>query len=178
MTAISPLTPLQRKFVLHWGEMGDWWGINRSVAQVHALLYIRGEPMDAESIGAALDIARSNVSTSLKELQAWRIVRAVHVLGDRREHYESLGDVWEMFRRVLEERRRREVEPTLRLLRECSDEAAAAGKAEAETKKRVDALLEFMETADAWHVQVQKLPLPLFVRLLKMGGKIGSLLKP
>jgi DNA-binding transcriptional regulator GbsR (MarR family) len=175
---MTPLSPIQRKFILHWGEMGDWWGINRSVAQVHALLYIRGEPMDAETIGDTLDIARSNVSTSLKELLAWRIVRAAHVLGDRREHYESIGDVWEMFRRVLEERRRREVEPTLRILRECSHEAEAEGKPEAGTKKRVDALLEFMETADTWHAQAQKLPLPLFVKLLKMGGKIGNLLKP
>jgi len=170
------LSPLQRKFILHWGEMATWWSISRSVAQVHALLYIKGEPMHAEAISEALDLARSNVSTSIKELQTWGIIRTVHVMSDRRDHFESLGDVWEMFRKVLEERRRRELEPTIRLLRECSAEAEEAGKPEATTRKRVDALLEFMEAADAWYVQSRKLSPAMFARFMKTGSKIGSML--
>jgi DNA-binding transcriptional regulator GbsR (MarR family) len=170
------LTPVQQKFVLHWGEMGDWWGINRSVAQVHALLYIRAQPMNAEQIADALGIARSNVSTSLKELQTWGIVRVAPVRGDRKEYFESLGDVWEMFRKVMEERRRRELEPTVRLLKECAAEAAAGGKSETGTKERIDALLEFLHVADTWYESVRRLPPAVFVKFMKMGGKLSSFL--
>jgi len=110
---MKPLTAVQQKFVLHWGEMGTRWGINRTVAQIHALLYISPEPLNAEDIAETLAVARSNVSTSLKELQGWRIVRLVHVMGDKRDHFESMKDVWEMFRVVLDERKRREIDPTL-----------------------------------------------------------------
>ena len=102
------LTEVQQKFVLHWGEMGTRWGINRTVAQIHALLYISPKPLNAEDIAETLAVARSNVSTSLKELQGWRIVKLVHVLGDKRDHFESMRNVWEMFRIVLDERKRRE----------------------------------------------------------------------
>src|SRR5688572_15792287 len=101
---MTKLTPVQQKFVLHWGEMGTRWGINRSVAQIHALLFICDRAMPAEDIAETLGIARSNVSTSLKELQGWGIVRLVHVMGDKRDHFESMRDVWDMFRRVLDER--------------------------------------------------------------------------
>src|SRR5205809_3960720 len=107
------LSPVQQKFVLHWGEMGTRWGINRTVAQIHALLYISPKPLNAEEIAETLGVARSNVSTSLWELQGWGIVRTVLVLGDRRDHYESIKEVWELFRVVLDERKRREVDPTL-----------------------------------------------------------------
>src|SRR5262245_52096961 len=117
------LTPVQQKFVLHWGEMGTRWGINRTVAQIHALLYISPKPLNAEEIVETLNVARSNVSTSLKELQGWGIVKLVHVLGDRRDHFESLKDVWEMFRVVLDERKKREIDPTLSMLRACIAEA-------------------------------------------------------
>src|SRR5271155_4591294 len=109
------LTPVTRKFILHWGEMGTRWGVNRTVAQIHALLYISPRPLDAEEIALTLEVARSNVSTSLKELQGWGIVRVVHVLGDRRDHFESMKDVWEMFQVVLTERKRREIDPTVAL---------------------------------------------------------------
>ena len=102
------LSPVQQKFILHWGEMGTRWGINRTVAQIHALLYVWPEPLNAEEIAETLSVARSNVSTSLKELQSWRIVKLVHVMGDKRDHFESMKDVWEMFRVVLDERKRRE----------------------------------------------------------------------
>src|ERR1700691_1728914 len=114
-----PLTPIEQKFILHWGEMGTRWGINRTVAQVHALLYVSPRPLHAEEISTTLAVARSNVSTSLRELEGWRIVRVVHVLGDRRDHFETLSDVWEIFRIVAEERKRREIDPTLRVLQEC-----------------------------------------------------------
>src|SRR5215831_15720483 len=117
------LSPVQQKFVLHWGEMGTRWGINRTVAQIHALLYLSPRPLQAEEITETLSVARSNVSTSLKELQSWRIVKLVHVLGDKRDHFESMKDPWEMFRVVLDERKRREIDPTLALLNECLVEA-------------------------------------------------------
>jgi DNA-binding transcriptional regulator GbsR (MarR family) len=120
---MTKLSPVQQKFILHWGEMGTRWGINRTVAQIHALLYLSPKPLNAEEIAETLAVARSNVSTSLKELQGWRIVKLVHVLGDKRDHFESMKDVWEMFRVVLDERKRREIDPTLAVLRECIAEA-------------------------------------------------------
>src|SRR5262245_35649791 len=116
-------SPVVQKFILHWGEMGTRWGINRTVAQVHALLYLSDRPLHAEDIMEALGVARSNVSTSLRELQGWGIVKIVHVMGDRRDHFESLLDVWEMFQIILDERKRREIDPTMRLLEECLAEA-------------------------------------------------------
>jgi len=113
------LSPIQQKFILHWGEMGTRWGINRTVAQIHALLYLSPKPLHAEDIAETLGVARSNVSTSLKELQGWGIVKLVHVLGDKRDHFESMKDVWEMFRVVLDERKRREIDPTLAMIRDC-----------------------------------------------------------
>src|SRR5919205_3660492 len=107
------LTSIQEKFILHWGEMGTRWGINRTVAQIHALLYLSPRPMHAEEIATTLGVARSNISTSLRELQNWGIVRVVHVLGDRRDHFESLKDVFAMFRIIARERKKREIEPTL-----------------------------------------------------------------
>src|SRR6201993_1563522 len=120
---MASLAPISEKFILHWGEMGARWGINRTVAQIHALLYLSAKPLHAEEIVETLGVARSNVSTSLKELQGWGIVRMVHVMGDKRDHFESMKDVWEMFRAVLDERKRREIDPTLAMLRECIAEA-------------------------------------------------------
>src|SRR5438105_13358491 len=125
----STVTPVAQKFILQWGEMGTRVGINRTVAQVHALLFLSPRPVPADEIAATLSVARSNVSTSLRELQGWGIVRVVHVLGDRRDHFESLKDVWEIFRTVLDERKRREVDPTLSILRDCVIEAAKPGSA-------------------------------------------------
>src|ERR1700675_2676461 len=123
-TTKTKLTPVQQKFILHWGEMGTRWGINRTVAQMHALLYISPQPLNADDIVEALRVARSNVSNSLKELQGWGIVKLVHVLGDKRDHFESMKDVWEMFRVVLDERKRREIDPTMSMLRACIAEAS------------------------------------------------------
>src|ERR1043166_425135 len=119
---MNKLSSVQQKFILHWGEMGTRWGVNRTVAQVHALLYISPKPLNADDLIDTLGVARSNVSTSLKELQGWGIVKLVHVLGDKRDHFESMKDVWEMFRVVLDERKRREIDPTLEMLRQCREE--------------------------------------------------------
>src|SRR5580692_10590321 len=121
---MNKLSAAEQKFILHWGEMGTKWGINRTVAQIHALLYISLKPLNAEEIAETLAVARSNVSTSLKELQGWRIIKLVHVMGDKRDHFESMKDVWEMFRIVLDERKRREIDPTMALLEECISDAA------------------------------------------------------
>src|SRR2546422_9861211 len=117
------LSPIQQRFILHWGEMGTRWGINRTVAQIHALLFLSPKPLNAEEIAETLSVARSNVSNSLKELQGWGIVRIAHVMGDRRDHFESMKDVWEMFRIILDERKKRETDPALHRLRECVADA-------------------------------------------------------
>src|ERR1700741_2072635 len=134
---MKSLSPVQEKFILHWGEMGTRWGVNRTVAQVHALLYLSPEPLTADDIVATLGVARSNVSTSLKELQGWGIVKLVHVLGDKRDHFESMKDVWEMFRVVLDERKRREIDPTMSILRECISEAEKEKEGDKHTQERL-----------------------------------------
>src|ERR1017187_2482937 len=150
------LSPVEQKFILHWGEMGTRWGINRTVAQIHALLYISPAPLNAEEIAGTLGVARSNVSTSLKELQGWRIVKLVHVMGDKRDHFESMKDVWEMFRVVLDERKRREIDPTAAMLQECITEAAKDKETDKYTGERLRELHDFFETTTAWYVQVRK----------------------
>src|SRR5919206_155972 len=113
------LSPIMQKFILHWGEMGARWGINRTVAQIHALLFVSKKPLSAGQIAATLGVARSNVSDSLRELQNWGIVRVVHIMGDRRDHFESMEDVFEMFRVISRERKRREIDPTRQVLQQC-----------------------------------------------------------
>src|SRR5580704_6628410 len=142
---MAPLPPTEQKFVLHWGAMGTRWGINRTVAQVHALLFLSPKPLHAEDIAATLVVARSNVSTSLRELQGWGIVRVVHVLGDRRDHFETFKDVWEIFRIISEERKRREIDPTLRVVAECVQEVKASPDDEY-TRERLESMLEFLTT--------------------------------
>jgi DNA-binding transcriptional regulator GbsR (MarR family) len=166
------LSPVQQKFVLHWGEMGTRWGINRTVAQIHALLYISPKPLNAEEIAETLNVARSNVSTSLKELQSWRIVKLVHILGNKRDHFETMKNVWEMFRIVLDERKRREIDPTVALLEECIAEAAEAKESDAYTEERLRELHRFFETTTAWYLQVGKLPASALVKFLSAGDKV------
>jgi DNA-binding transcriptional regulator GbsR (MarR family) len=166
------LSPVQQKFVLHWGEMGTRWGINRTVAQIHALLYITSRPLTAEDIAETLEVARSNVSTSLRELQSWRIVKMVHVLGDKRDHFESLKNVWEMFRIVLDERKRREVDPTMAMLEECIADAAKDKLGDKQTEERLEELRRFFETTTNWYAQVSKLPPAALVKFLGAGDKL------
>jgi DNA-binding transcriptional regulator GbsR (MarR family) len=169
------LDPITEKFILHWGEMGTRWGVNRTVAQIHALLYLSPEPLNAEEIATTLSIARSNVSTSLRELEGWGIVKAVHILGDRREHYQTMKDVWEMARVILAERKRREIDPTLGLLRECVADAEKGGKAEADKRERLKAMLEFVEMVTSLYTQMSSLPTGAIQGLLATQGKLRSL---
>jgi DNA-binding transcriptional regulator GbsR (MarR family) len=171
-----PLSTVQQKFILHWGEMGTRWGINRTVAQIHALLFLSPRPLNAEEIAATLAVARSNVSNSLRELQGWGIVRITHLLGDRRDHFESMKDVWEMFRVIVDERRKREADPTLTMLRDAVSEAKKSGAADAHTRDRLAEMLQFFELMNGWSEQIGKLPTPAVVRMVKMGDKIGKLL--
>ncbi len=170
------LSPVARKFVLHWGEMGTRWGVNRTVAQIHALLYLSPKPLNAEEIAATLSVARSSVSTSLRELQSWGLVKIAHVLGDRRDHFESMKDVWEMFRVVLEERKRREVDPTRVMLRESVADLERGGSADAYGRKRLLEMLEFFETMSGCYEQMRRLPTRALIRFVKMGGKVRRLL--
>jgi DNA-binding transcriptional regulator GbsR (MarR family) len=167
------LTPVMEKYVLHWGEMGTRWGVNRSIAQIHALLYLSPQPLTAEEIADTLSIARSNVSTSLKELQGFGLVRMTHLLGDRRDHFESIKDNWEMLTLIVEERKRREVDPTLALLRECVAEAEADKTTDPEVKARIERMLTFVDTLSTWYEQVKALPKPTLVALMKMGSKVA-----
>jgi DNA-binding transcriptional regulator GbsR (MarR family) len=176
MTDIKQLSPVQHKFILHWGEMGARWGINRTVAQIHALLYISPRPLTADDILQVLQVARSNVSNSLRELQGWGIVRLVHVIGDKRDHYESLKDVWEMFRVVLDERKKREIDPTLRVLRECLAEAEQDKTADPCTRDRLRALHDFFEHTTSWYEQVRTWPAAALTGFVKLGDKARKLL--
>jgi len=170
------LIPTMQKYVLHWGEMGTRWGVNRTVAQIHALLFLANHPLPAEDIADTLAVARSNVSNSLKELQSWGLVRITHVVGDRRDHFVALQDVWEIFRVIIEERKRREIDPTLTVLRECAVEAEQDADLEAATRAKMDQVLAFMEMLSATYSDYKHLPPPTLQRFLKMGGKVARLL--
>ena len=166
-------SPVSRKFILHWGEMGARWGINRTVAQIHALLYVSPQPLNAERIAELLSVARSNVSASLKELLGWGVIRIVHLQGDRRDHFESLGDVWQMFRIILDQRVKREIDPTLSLLRDCLAETSRKNAADSLVRDRLRQMLEFFESMSAWYDQIRRLPIPAVIRFVKMGDKVG-----
>lgn len=170
------LSPVARKFVLHWGELGARWGINRTVAQVHAVLFVSEKPLNAEQIQELLGVARSNVSTSLRELQGWGIVRVVHVMGDRRDYFESLQDVWELFRQVMEERKRREVDPAMAMLRDCVAEARKGGAAEAHARQKLSELLGFFETTTAWYEQLRSMPTNALMKFVSLGTRVRKAL--
>ncbi|HVM75292.1 MAG TPA: MarR family transcriptional regulator [Candidatus Saccharimonadales bacterium] len=172
----SKLTPVAQKFILHWGEMGTKWGINRTVAQIHALLFISRQPIPADVISETLAVARSNVSTSLRELQGWGIVRVVHVLGDRRDHFETSKDVWEIFRTVSEERKRREIDPTLRVLGECVEELKSTPHSDAYTRERLESMLEFLTTMTGLFDEVLRMPVGALKGVGKLRGKVITLL--
>jgi DNA-binding transcriptional regulator GbsR (MarR family) len=170
------LSSVQQKFILHWGEMGTRWGINRTVAQIHALLFISPKPLHAEDIADTLSVARSNVSNSLKELQGWGIIKRVHVLGDSRDHFESMKDVWEMFRVVLDERKKREIDPTLRMLRECIEAAERDKETDEYTEQKLRDLHNFFETTTAWYLQVRQWPTAAVVKFVKLSDKVLKVL--
>jgi DNA-binding transcriptional regulator GbsR (MarR family) len=156
--------------------MGTRWGINRTVAQIHALLFISQKPLNAEAIVEALGVARSNVSNSLKELQGWGIVRRVHVMDDSRDHFESMKDVWEMFRVVLDERKKREIDPTERKLRECIADAEKDKETDQYTEQKLRELAEFFDTTTAWYCQIRQWPTDALTKFVKAADKIRKLL--
>lgn len=165
------LTDPARRFIVHWGEMGSAWGVNRTVSQIHALLYFHGRPLHAEEIAATLSVARSNVSTSLKELTNWNLVRVTHLLGDRRDYFETSVDVWELFRTIVRERKRREFEPTLRMLDELVQDPAFEQEA-SDTQDRVREAKRFMETLGAWSDEMMRLSPATLEKVLKLGATV------
>jgi DNA-binding transcriptional regulator GbsR (MarR family) len=168
------LSPTLSRFVLHWGEMGARWGVNRTVSQIHALLYITGRPMHAEEITDTLGVARSNVSTSIRELQGWNLVKLVHLSGDRRDHFETSTQVWELFRTIVRERQHREISPTVDVLRELLADPALS-KEPADAKLRIRETLELLETLTVWSDEMLKLDTATLTKVLKLGAKIKKL---
>ncbi len=165
-----------RRFILHWGDMGSQWGVNRSVAQIHALLYVSENPLNAEQICAILGIARSNVSTSLKELIGWKIITRVPIAGDRRDHFIAQGDVWEIARSIAAIRKQREIDPALATLDFCLESAATDPKVSVHQRARLKAMHGFTRDLDNWYGQMQNLPTKTLLRLIRMGDKIVGLL--
>jgi DNA-binding transcriptional regulator GbsR (MarR family) len=169
------LTPAMQNFILHWGEMGAKWGVNRSVAQVHALLHIAPEPMPADEICDTLNLARSNVSTALKELQGWKLVKPVRQLGDRRDHFTSIRDMFDLVNIVIEGRREREYAPTLAALRDVAAEAETDGTPP-HIRARFAETLQTMQQFDDWYAEIARLPRSTQMTLLKLGAKIARFL--
>lgn len=166
------LKPVAERFVLHWGEMGSRWGVNRTVAQIHALLYLAARPLHAEEISETLGVARSNVSTSLKELQAWNLVRIVHLKGDRRDHFETSTDVWELFRLIVAGRRQREIDPTATTLRECLDSPAIENE-DAGTRRRIEETLRFIEAMSTLADEMLRLKPETLMKTLGIAAKVS-----
>ena len=171
------LSPAIKRYVLHWGEMGTRWGTNRTVAQIQALLYLSPEPLRADQIVDALSVARSNVSTSIRELQSFGLVRMTHVLGDRRDYFESLHDVWELFRVIIEQRKQRELNPTLSMLRKAAEEVDGEDDTDPVVKERIHNMLNFVETTSDWYDQISDIPTSTLTKLMKLGKGITKLAK-
>jgi DNA-binding transcriptional regulator GbsR (MarR family) len=170
------LTDIQRKFVLHWGEMGSMWGVNRTVSQIHALLFVHGKPLHAEQLSETLNVARSNVSNSLKELQAWNLVRITHVLGDRRDYFETSVDVWELFRTVVRERKEREFDPTVRMLREVIASPDFVNEP-ADAQDRIRATMELMAKLGAWADEMLRLSPGTLDKVLSLGASVQKFVR-
>lgn len=176
MTQSNPLPALNRQFVSHFGEMGSRWGINRTVGQIYALLFLSPEPLNADQIAETLEFSRSNVSMGLKELQAWRLVQLRHQPGDRREYFEAPQDVWEIFRRLAEERRRREIEPTQSMLRAAMLEEASTEQ-ERYAQQRMRDMYELIDRLMNWFDDVQRLSPETAMQLMGMGTAVTRLLE-
>lgn len=168
--------PEAQAFILHWGEMGSHWGVNRSVSQVHALLYLSDRPLHAEEICDTLGLARSNVSTALKELQGYGIVRRQHVAGDRRDHFVAELDLWDMLMRISAERKKREIDPTIAVLADLAAKLAARDDVPAHVKDRIGRMHQFIGTLAHWYDDVRRLPKSTLVTLMKLGGRVARLI--
>jgi len=171
------MTPAVEQYVLHWGEMGTRWGTNRTVAQIQALLYLSPKPLRADEIVDLLSVARSNVSTSVRELQSYRLVRMTHILGDRRDYFESLHDVWELFRVIIEQRKQRELNPTLAMLKSCAADVDLEEETDALTKERIHNMLEFVASTSAWYEEISDIPTSTLTKIMKLGKRITKLVK-
>lgn len=172
----APLPPAVERFVLHWGEMGAVWGTNRSIGQIHALLYLSDRPLTAEDIADTLGLARSNVSNSLKELQGWGLIRRAHVMGDRRDFFVAETDLWEMVTRIAEGRKAREIDPTLEMLRTCAAEAEGDRRLPRVAVERIAAMRDFVEMVDRWALDIKRVPRAQLTALMKLGSAIVRLL--
>ncbi len=169
------MSPIVDSFVAHFGEMGSRWGINRTVSQVYALLLVSENSLNADDIGEALGISRSNISISLKELEAWQLVKLTRKPGDRREYYATLGSVWDIFKAVAAERRRREVEPTLTMLRQALLDPSVA-ESEGYALSRMREMYELAELANNWFDELQRLSPESMLQLMNLGSKVQKLL--
>jgi DNA-binding transcriptional regulator GbsR (MarR family) len=170
------LTPAVERFVLHWGDMGSRWGMNRSVAQIHALLYVAERPLTAEDIAETLGIARSNVSNSLKELGAWKLIRRIPVMGDRRDHYEAETDLWEMLARIAQGRKEREIDPAAAAVRACVAAAEGDARVSPVARRRLEQLSNFLDDLDRWYGQMLQVPPPKLMALMRLGSRIVKLI--
>jgi DNA-binding transcriptional regulator GbsR (MarR family) len=168
----TSLPPAVARFVLHWGEMGAVWGTNRSVGQIHALLYLSDRPLTAEDLAGTLGLARSNVSNSLKELQAWNLIRRVHVMGDRRDYFAAEADLWEMVTRIAEGRKTREIDPTLATLKACVAEADADRFMSDTARRRIAEMHDFVSAVDVWAGQMRRVPRSKLATLMRLGAAI------
>lgn len=173
---MNNLSPLVRSFVAHFGEMGSRWGINRTVGQIYALIFVSPTPLNADEIAERLEFSRSNVSMGLKELQAWRLVSLRHLPGDRREYFEAPADAWEIFRTLAEERRRREIEPTLSMLRNALLEEPGS-EADRVALERMRGMHDLIELMTSWFDDVQRMDQATLAKLMKMGAKVQRLLE-
>ena len=171
------ITPVMERFILHWGEMGTRWGTNRTVAQIQALLYLSPRPLRADEIVDILSVARSNVSTSIRELQSYGLVKMTHVLGDRRDYFESPHDVWDLFRIIIEQRKKRELNPTLSMLRSCAKDVEADNRTDEITKQRITNMLAFVESTSEWYDKIRDVPTPTLQKLMKLGAGITKFVK-
>lgn len=168
------LTPAVEKYVLHWGEMGTRWGTNRTVAQIHALLYLSPKPLTADDIVETLSIARSNVSTSIRELQSFGLVKMTHIMGDRRDYFEAISDVWELFTIIMEQRWKREISPTVTMLKSCVSEVEREDETDEVTKARINDMLSFLSEANDWYAQVRSIPEERIKKLMQLGAKVAD----
>ncbi len=164
------------RFILQWGDLGGQWGVNRSIAQIHAVLYLSERPLTADEIATMLGMARSNVSNSIKDLLGWNLIRRVPIRNDRRDHYEAETDVWEMFLRIAAGRKEREIDPAINALRICVTDAEDDPKIPAVARERLKKMLEFVEMMDGWYAQMLAVPRSKLSVLVRLGTKIFSFL--
>jgi len=170
------LTPVMQKYIVHWGEMGSRWGMNRSVAQIHALLYLSAEGLHADEIAETLGIARSNVSVGIKELIGWELVQITHSLGDRRDFFVAQHDPWEVICVIIESRKRREIDPTLAVLRDCVEQLKTESETPANVRERLTGQLEFLETVTSWYDSIKTLPRKTLLKMMRLGHRIAKVM--